>query len=163
MKPNNPLTDTDLNEQLSALMDDELDEWQVRKLLQAAEQNPDVLSRLNELQQQKAARTGLPAVDVLAGVNQAIDEQATQQRLYRRYQFRGIAVGAISAMAATVVIAVGALVIWPASSGGLSDPAPIAEAPPADLNQYWQVHAQYATFQAGSRWDETATVDTEVR
>lgn len=163
MKPNRSLNDTELHEQLSALMDDELDDWQVRKLLQAAEHDPQVLTTLTELQQQKAARTGLPTMDVLADVNQAIDEQATQQRLYRRYQFRGMAIGAMSAMAATVVVAVGALVFWPTSPGGLSDPASVTEASPTDLNQYWQVHAQYATFQAGSRWDETDTVHTEVR
>lgn len=145
-------------ENLLALMEGELDEQALEALLKQAEDDPDVLERWADLHRQQASRQHWPAVDVAAGVNRDIDHLEVQQRAFKGHELKGMAIGAL---AATVVLSVAALVAWPALQG--SDTLPVGGQPvvshdsPGDgeLESYWRLHAQYATYQPGARWDET--------
>lgn len=144
MKPNN-------DELLSALMDEELSEWQLRKLLKAAEQDPELLQRWTALHEQEAARHGWPDLNVLAALNAELDASEGPGRTRRRGTVVRLS-SLIAASAASVLVAVSALVFWPAGS---SDTVPGVTASSVEpLSPYWQTHAQYATYQAGQRWDE---------
>lgn len=142
----------DTNEQLSALMDEELSEWQLRKLLQQAENDPDVLHRWAELHEQEALRRGWPDIDILEDLNRRIDQDAGSPNRVHRPGFTGKAGALVAASAASVVVAVSALVFWPAPGPealpGVAQPGSQA------LSSYWHTHAQYATYQAGQRWEE---------
>ena len=145
-------------EKLLALMDGELDEQTLEALLDQAEQNPELLDKWSDLHLQQASRQHWPVVDVAAGVNRDIDRLAVQRRAYRGHELKGMAIGAL---AAAVVLSVAALVAWPALQGGggvpVSGQPELSQAPQGngDLESYWRVHAQYATYQPGARWDET--------
>ena len=148
----------DTNEQLSALMDEELSEWQLRKLLQQAENDPDVLHRWAQLHEQEALRRGWPDIDILEDLNRRIDQDAGSPNRVHRPGLTGKAGALVAASAASVVVAVSALVFWPASG---PEPLPgVAQSGSQALSSYWHTHAQYATYQAGQRWEE---VDAALR
>lgn len=162
-------------EHLSAWMDDELDELRLHRLLAQAKTDPSVLEDWAQMHQSAAARQGLPVVDVLAGVNAALDQQEAdeqetrqQRRMQWQYERRGMVWGAL---AASVVLSVVTVMWRPVgnSSAGLDTAAvtvldpQVAPQVAAQLRAYWNVHAQYATFQPGQRWEEIpATVPTNV-
>ncbi|MFC3853747.1 sigma-E factor negative regulatory protein [Salinispirillum marinum] len=153
-------------EQLSAWMDDELDELRLHRLLEQAKTDPSVLEDWAQMHQSAAARRGLPVVDVLARVNATLDQQEADEQEMRRqrrvqwqYERRGMVWGAL---AASVVLSV-VTVIWRPVGTPASTPDTViasvvdASVDPrvaAQLHAYWNVHAQYATYQPGMRWEE---------
>lgn len=148
-------------EQLSALLDDELPEWEARQGLARAKADPAVWARLTS---QQAALNGLPQADLLAGIQQQLDEDASpanQARRARRKQWAGFLQGAVAAG----VIAALSVTFWPAGDGAAGRLPPPQETatlgvPGATdaaprVQQYWSQHARYASYgNGGARWDE---------
>ncbi|WLD58894.1 hypothetical protein NFC81_03660 [Salinispirillum sp. LH 10-3-1] len=163
------MTQDNRREQLSSMMDNELDEFSVQKLLREAEQDPSVLAHWAELHRSDAARHGMPDVDVLAGVNAALDaseqesaESEQQRRLMWQHERRGMVWGALAASLVVSLVAV----FWIAPNGDGGSPILVTESvqePLADpvvlaqLQNYWAVHTQYSTYQPGARWDEVGS------
>lgn len=171
------MTQEHQRELLSSMMDNEIDELSVQRILRDTEKDPSILTQWADLHAGDAARRGLPVVDVLSGVNTALDSaldaaereaQASEQqrRLLWQHERRGMVWGALAASLVVSVVAV----FWVAPStpsGSQEDsvvatttlPAPVADDAivVAQLQNYWAVHTQYSTYQAGARWDEVGS------
>lgn len=150
-------------EQLSALMDDELNAASARRLLERMQSDPGLgLTWKRWHLTQAGLRSEAPA-DVLDGVNQALDAETRvrqQQRQVRQSRWVGFAQGALAA--GLVVVAVATL--WTPGShapGGESVPMEVqlpsagvaAERSPQTV--YWSRHVQYAGTGGQGRWEET--------
>ncbi|MCH8550480.1 MAG: sigma-E factor negative regulatory protein [Natronospirillum sp.] len=154
---------TEQRERLSALMDDGLTELQARQLLRDLQESEPCREVWQAYHANQAALHGAPQVDVLAGVNAALDAEeakASYVSEVRHSRWIGFAQGAL---AAGVCLA-GILALWPlAGQSPQSGPDTVTtQLPPADataylprMDSYWSRHAQFATVRTGGRWDET--------
>ena len=150
-------------ERLSALLDDELPEWEARQALEEAKADPEAWARLTA---QQAALQGLPEADLLSGIQQELDEadaalaqQRSRDSRVRKTHWAGFVQGAVAAG----VVAALTIGFWPTpdpvgealdapDSAALTAPAAGSASP--EVQDYWTQHARYATYGRGARWDE---------
>lgn len=151
------MTSEQWQERLSAMMDGEVSAKEMDALLEQASKDPNVMAQWQRLHQQAASRQNLPAVDVVAAVNHAIDEAAETKPgrsggasiLAFPKPMTGFKWSAMAASFAAIVV----LGINMQSLIGPGD-AP-AEGVVSSTHAYWDLHHQYASYETGMRWKET--------
>lgn len=148
-------------ERLSALMDDSLDDWQARRALGELRDSQSCREVWHHYHANQAALHQAPQVDVLAGVNAALDadEEAERQAArLRRSRWTGFAQGALAAGVCLVAV----LALWPLSTQDSAAPSEpvlvqLPQSGPGEastMDNYWSRHAHFATHRGSGQQQE---------
>ena len=139
-------------ERLSALMDDNLNDREAQQVLRELRDSGSCREVWQQYHVTQAALHQAPQVDVLAGVNAALDADDAAQRQtaqLRRSRWTGFAQGALAAG----VCLVGILALWPLSTHETAAPdePAMVQLPQVEpgtgsaMDSYWSRHAHFAT------------------